>query len=60
MGLADAEASAIYTQAYGGTVEAQKYYEFVKTLETLEQTLSGDTMIILSTDSDLFRPFRGL
>lgn len=60
MGLADAEASAIYTQAYGGTVQAQEYYEFVKTLETLEQTLSGDTMIILSTDSDLFRPFRGL
>lgn len=60
MGLADAEASAIYTQAYGGTVQAQEYYEFVNTLETLEQTLSGDTMIILSTDSDLFRPFRGL
>ena len=60
MGLADAEASAIYTQAYGGTVQAQEYYEFVKTLETLDQTLSGDTMIILSTDSDLFRPFRGL
>lgn len=60
MGVADAEASAIYAQAYGGTAEAQEYYEFVKTLETLEQTLTDDSMIILSTDSDLFRPFSGL
>ncbi|MBN2235311.1 MAG: protease modulator HflC [Opitutales bacterium] len=60
MGVADAEASAIYAQAYGGTAEAQEYYEFVKTLETLDQALKDDTMIILSTDSDLFRPFSGL
>lgn len=60
MGVADAEASAIYAQAYGGTAEAQEYYEFVKTLETLEQTLTDDSMIILSTDSDLFSPFSGL
>ena len=60
MGVADAEASAIYAQAYGGTAEAQEYYEFVKTLETLEQTMTDDSMIILSTDSDLFRPFSGL
>ncbi|MEQ9823348.1 MAG: protease modulator HflC [Puniceicoccaceae bacterium] len=60
MGAADAEASAIYAQAYGSGEDVEAYYEFIKSMETLEATLSKDTMIILSTDSDLFRFLKGL
>lgn len=60
MGEADAEASAIYAQAYGSGADVEAYYEFIKSMETLEATLSKDTMIILSTDSDLFRFLKGL
>jgi membrane protease subunit HflC len=59
-GRADAQASAIYAEAYGGSKDAKDYYEFLKTMETFEQTLSDDTMVVLTTDSDLFRFLKGL
>lgn len=60
MGEADAEASAIYAAAYGSSAEVESYYEFIKSMETLEATLAKDTMIILSTNSDLFKFMKGL
>mgnify|MGYP000442035019 CR=1 FL=1 len=35
--------------------EAREFYEFLKTMETLESTLSKDDTLIFSTDSDFFR-----
>tara|TARA_B100000953_G_scaffold203650_1_gene167910 strand:- start:55 stop:1032 length:978 start_codon:yes stop_codon:yes gene_type:complete len=55
MGEADAKAVAIYAEAFDQSVEAREFYEFLKTMETLESTLSKDDTLILSTDSDFFR-----
>ena len=35
--------------------EAREFYEFLKTMETYETTLSEQDTLILSTDSDFFR-----
>ncbi|MCG8525076.1 MAG: protease modulator HflC [Opitutales bacterium] len=59
-GEADAEATAIYAAAYGNDEASRSYYEFLKTMETFEQTLSEETMLLLSTDSDLFKYFKKL
>lgn len=54
-GKADAEATGIYAAAYNASPSAADFYQFLKTLETYESTLSKDTTVILTTDSDLFR-----
>jgi len=55
MGEADAKAVAIYAEAFDQSVEAREFYEFLKTMETLESTLSKEDTLIFSTDSDFFR-----
>ena len=55
MGEADAKAVAIYAEAFDQNDEAREFYEFLKTMETLESTLSKDDTLIFSTDSDFFR-----
>jgi len=55
MGEADAKAVAIYAEAFDQSVEAREFYEFLKTMETLESTLSKDDTLMFSTDSDFFR-----
>ncbi|MBC8245196.1 MAG: protease modulator HflC [Verrucomicrobia bacterium] len=55
MGEADAKAVAIYAEAFDQNAEAREFYEFLKTMETLESTLSKDDTLIFSTDSDFFR-----
>ena len=54
-GKADAEAVKIYAEAFDQSVDAREFYEFLKTMETLENTLSEDDTLIFSTDSDFFR-----
>ncbi len=54
-GKADAEAVAIYAEAFNQSGEAREFYEFLKTMETLETTLSNEDTLIFSTDSDFFR-----
>jgi membrane protease subunit HflC len=49
-GEADAKAAAIYSAAYSRDPE---FYAFVKSMETLEASLGGDSWLLLSTDSDL-------
>lgn len=51
-GEADAESTNIYAEAYSKDPD---FYSFMKTLETYERTLSGDTVLILTTDSELYR-----
>ena len=51
-GQADAEAAKIYGQAYSSHPE---FYAFLKSLESYKQILSGNTSLILSTDSDLLK-----
>ncbi|HZM70507.1 MAG TPA: protease modulator HflC [Candidatus Cryosericum sp.] len=51
-GKADAQATAIYARAYGRDAE---FYQFLKSLETLGQTLDKETWLVLSTDSEVLR-----
>lgn len=53
-GKADAEATEIYASAYNQSQESVEFYEFIKTMETYQEMLDGDSMLILTTDSDIF------
>ena len=54
-GEADAKATEIYARAYGGSAEAAEFHRFVRSMETYQKSLSNDTTLILSTDTELFR-----
>ena len=56
-GNADAEAVKIYADAYNRDPE---FYAFLKTLETYTKTIDGNTTLMLSTDSDLFRYLKAI
>ena len=58
-GRADAEATAIYAAAYDRSADSRRFYEFLKSMETLELTASSETSILLSTDGELFRFLKG-
>ncbi|MGR0480248.1 MAG: protease modulator HflC [Candidatus Electronema sp. V4] len=51
-GKADAEASRLYGETYSGAAE---FYSFQKSLESYQSILGGNTSLILSPDSDLFK-----
>lgn len=51
-GKADAEAADIYAAAYNRDPE---FYRFLKSMGTLEESLDTETMLLLSTDSELLR-----
>ena len=50
-GDADAQAIQIYAQSHGKDPE---FYAFLQTLETYRTTISSNTKLILTTDSDLY------
>jgi membrane protease subunit HflC len=52
MGKADAEATTIYARAYNADPE---FYQFMKTLETYRATLTKQTWLVLSTDSEFLK-----
>lgn len=52
IGEGDAEALQIYAEAYNKDPE---FYQFLKTLETYEQSLDEDTTIILNGDSEFLK-----
>ncbi len=54
-GRADAEATEIYASAYDQSAESRRFYEFLKTMETFEETMDPDTWILLSTDGEFYR-----
>ncbi|MDQ8186033.1 protease modulator HflC [Pelagicoccus sp. SDUM812002] len=54
-GDADAKATEIYADAYNQSPEAVGFYEFIKSLEAYESVLQGDTTLILTTESELFK-----
>ncbi len=51
-GRADARATSIYARAYG---RDPAFYDFTKSLETLQSALGRDSTLVLSTDSELLR-----
>jgi modulator of FtsH protease HflC len=56
-GHADAEATRIYAAAYGVDPD---FYAFQKTMEVYKKSLSKDSSLILSTDSDLMKYMKGV
>jgi membrane protease subunit HflC len=55
-GVSDGEATRIYAEAFGKDPE---FYSFVQTLETYRETMGPDSNLILSTDSDFLKLFKG-
>ena len=55
-GKADAEATRIYTQTYNKDPD---FYSFVKTLDICRKTMNKDSCLVLSTDSDFLKYFKG-
>ena len=55
-GVSDGEATRIYAEAFGKDPE---FYSFVQTLETYRETLGEDSSLVLSTDSDFLKFFKG-
>ena len=53
-GKADAEAIAIYAEAYNKDPE---FYSFLKTLDTYRNTIDGETTIIFSPDNEYLEYF---
>jgi modulator of FtsH protease HflC len=51
-GKADAEASDIYAAAYNRDPD---FYRFLKSMGTLEESFDADTLLLLSTDSELLK-----
>ena len=56
MGKADAESTRIYAQAYSLDPD---FYSFVKTLEIYKDVLDDKNSLILSTDSEFLKYFKG-
>lgn len=59
-GRADAEATGVYANAYNQSEAAIAFYEFIKSLEAYESVLGGDTTLILTTDSELFKYLKSI
>ena len=51
-GKADAESTKLYAEAFGMDAE---FYSFTKTLEMYSEALDKESVMVLSTDSDLFK-----
>jgi modulator of FtsH protease HflC len=56
-GEADATATKIYADAYNADPD---FYAFLKTMEVYKQTMSKDSTLILSTDSEFMKYFKGI
>lgn len=54
-GKGDAEAVRIYATAFNSTPEAAEFFNFTRTLETYAKVMDAETILVLSTDSDLYR-----
>lgn len=54
-GKADAEATAIYARAYNQSNSSRDFYQFIKTMETYQNTLSEKDWLVLSTKGDFFK-----
>ena len=56
MGKADAEATMVYAMAYDKDPE---FYSFVKSLDVYQNVMDNKSFLLLSTDSDFLRYFKG-
>jgi modulator of FtsH protease HflC len=57
-GRADARATEIYASAYNKNNTSRDLYNFLRAMESLENSLDEQTTVILTTDNELFRFLR--
>ncbi|MCP4693352.1 MAG: protease modulator HflC [Desulfobacterales bacterium] len=55
-GKAEAEATRLYAESFGRDPE---FYSFLKTLEVYEEAIDKDSTLVLSTDSEFLKYFKG-
>ncbi len=55
IGEADAEATQIYAQAYNQSADSRRFYQFLKSMETMSKTIDKETSMVLSTDGEFYR-----
>lgn len=55
-GKADGEATRIYASSFGKDAE---FYSFIQTLDIYKETMDKDSSLILTTDSDFLKFFKG-
>jgi len=53
-GRADARATEIYAEAFDRSADSRDFYKFLKSMETLERTVDDKTVLLLSSDGDLY------
>jgi modulator of FtsH protease HflC len=56
-GIADAEATAVYADAYGKDPE---FYAFLRTLEAYQKAVQKNNRMVISTDSEFYRYLKRL
>lgn len=59
-GLADAKATEIYAKAYNQSPESVAFYEFTRTMQSYKSIITQNTILVLSTESDLFKFLKGM
>jgi modulator of FtsH protease HflC len=59
-GVADAKATEIYARAYNQSPASAAFYEFTRTMQSYKDIIAGNTTLVLSTDSDLFKFLKGM
>lgn len=59
-GRGDAQAAAIYNNAYNRNANTRELYDFIKAMEAYETSFDGRTSIFLSTDSDFFKYLKSI
>src|SRR6056297_2460510 len=59
-GQGDAEAAAIYNNAYNQNSSTRELYDFIKAMEAYETAFDGNTSIFLSTNSEFFKYLKGI
>ena len=59
-GVADAKATAIYSKAYNQNTKSVDFYAFIRTMQSYKYVIDKNTILVLSTDSDLFKFLKGM
>ncbi|MDN3689760.1 protease modulator HflC [Cyclobacterium jeungdonense] len=59
-GRADAEATEIYASAYNKNRQSIDLYQFLRSMEALENSLDEKTNLVISSDSDLFKYLKNM
>jgi membrane protease subunit HflC len=58
-GKADAEATAIYAQAFNGSPEAREFYYFTRALESYRTAFQRGTTVVMTTEDGFLRFLKG-